>query len=214
MSFPNTPKPILARLKNHEMPGTWEQAWEEFFDLYHYPVRICVKGAFQRQNWLATTEHDLSDVTMTVFESIFRGQESFILDPDRGRFRQFLTTLCQRRVVDFIRRHKNRGQLEPLDTLNHETGFTTTLTSDESGEAERQGFQTAMLGALLAALREQVSPQTFMIFELVKLAGHTPAEVATQLGVKRGVVDNSVFKALQKLRSLAAEPEFAEEFVN
>jgi RNA polymerase sigma factor (sigma-70 family) len=215
MPFPQTPNTILGRLKHDTMPRTWETAWEEFFDLYHYPVRVCVRGAFQRHNWTATTEHDLSDVVMSVFESLFRGQDSFVLDPGRGRFRQFLTTLCQRRVVDFIRRHKHRGRHDSLESLAAQGADLATIAAPATeSEAERQGFDTAAWGALLAALREHVSPQTYMIFELVKLAGHSPADVARQLGVKRGVIDNSIYKALQTLRTLAATPEFADEFKN
>ena len=51
-----------------------------------------------------------------------------------------------------------------------------------------------------------------MIFELVKLSGKSPADVAAQLGIKRGVVDNSIYKAMQKLQEIAARPGIKEEF--
>ena len=197
------------------MPRTWETAWEEFFNLYHYPIRIVVRSAFRRYGWYAATDHDVADVVTYVFESIFRGQEKFDLDPTRGRFRQFLSSLCQRRTVDFIRKHRKRGLLDSLDAgaLDHSNAPECALVVTPSiDEEERRGFETALLGTLLAELRQQVSPQTYLIFELVKLTGHTPAEVAAQLGVKRAVVDNSIYKALKKLRALAAEPDFADEF--
>jgi RNA polymerase sigma factor (sigma-70 family) len=213
MLFPATPKTMIERLKRDDMPRVWETAWEEFFDLYHYPVRIVVRGAFRRCAWHAVTEHDVADVVTDVFEAIFRGQDAFALDPAKGRFRQFLTTLCQRRVVDFIRRHKHRGKHDSLDAHAPDAPFSIEASESPAlHEEEQRGFETALLGTLLTALRQQVSPQIYLIFELVKLNGYEAAEVATQLGVKRGVVDNSIFKAMEKLRTLAADPAITAEF--
>jgi DNA-directed RNA polymerase specialized sigma24 family protein len=41
-----------------------------------------------------------------------------------------------------------------------------------------------------------------MIFESVKLHGRKPEDVARELGIARGVVDNSIHKAMLKLRAM------------
>ena len=54
-----------------------------------------------------------------------------------------------------------------------------------------------------AALHAVVSPRTYLIFELVKLDGESPEEVAKELGVRRNVIDNTIFKAMKKLREIS-----------
>lgn len=209
MPFPSTPLTLLGRLKHQEMPRLWESSWEEFFDIYHNAVSVCVLGAFRRHGWHDVPVHDLQDVVIAVFESLFRGHESF--DPAKGRFRQFLTTLCQRRVVDFIRSHARKSsKLTSLDAdgfqeSNVDPAFTKPSTEEEDA------FRKALLATLLSALHAEVSPRTYMIFELVKLNGESPEDVAEQLGIQRGVVDNTVFKAMKKLREISKREDIQQE---
>jgi RNA polymerase sigma-70 factor (ECF subfamily) len=191
------------------MPRLWETSWEEFFDLYHDAIQLCVIGAFKKHRWHDIPPQDLHDVVLAVFESIFRGHETF--DPEKGKFRQFITTLCQRRVVDFIRSHvRKSSKLAPMDC--------DALAEKQIGAAiashsrmEEDAFRRALLGTLLAALHEEVSPRIYFIFELVKLNGESPEDVAKQLGVARSVVDNSVFKAMKKLREISQRSEIQQE---
>jgi len=69
-------------------------------------------------------------------------------------------------------------------------------------EEVRSAYIKAELGELLSILRERVSPRIYMIFELVKLIGEDPEAVAQQLEVRRGVVDNSVYKAMEVLKEI------------
>lgn len=185
---------------------SWEESWETFFDLYHQAVRVCVAGGFHRNNWNGVDESVIDDVTLCVFQSVLRGGAGF--DPDKGRFRHFLSTICRRRVADYIREHRRDAQQGPLeDSVLGETSVDRPFL-----RLEEEAFRNALLGMLIAALRKCVSPRVFLIFELVKLNGEEPDLVARQLGVRRGVVDNSVFKAMQQLRKIAENPEMRKEF--
>ena len=209
MPFPSTPLTLLGRLKHREMPRLWETSWEEFFDLYHNAVNVCVMGAFKRHDWHDVPPPDLQDVVLAVFESLFRGHASF--DPAKGRFRQFLTTLCQRRVVDFIRSHiRKSSKLTSLDSESFEEKEIDPAFARHS-TVEEDAFRSALLGTLLAALHAEVSPRTYLIFELVKLNGESPEEVAAQLGVQRTVIDNTVFKAMKRLREISQREEVHQE---
>jgi RNA polymerase sigma factor (sigma-70 family) len=208
MNFPATPLTLIGRLRQQDVRPLWESSWEEFFDLYHHAVRTCVAGSFHRHGWHGVDAGHVDEVTQGVFHAIFRGTEAAGYDPGKGRFRHYLSTICARRVVDFIRSHKHDALHESLD--GHE--INGTVADDPFARRERDAFQNALLGTLLAALREQVSPRVYMILELVKLNGENPIAVAEQLGVRRNVVDNSIFKGMQKLREIAQSPEIREEF--
>ena len=47
---------------------------------------------------------------------------------------------------------------------------------------------------------------------MVKLKGMSPDQAAAELGVHRGVIDNSIYKVMIRLREIAASPEYQEEY--
>jgi DNA-directed RNA polymerase specialized sigma24 family protein len=159
MPFPSTPLTLLGRLK-HGDTHLWETSWEEFFDLYHHAVNVCVLGAFTRYKWHDVPHQDLQDVAISVFESIFKGHESF--DPAKGRFRSLLTTLCQRRVVDFIRAHMRKA----AKTTHIDSEILEKMESDgadaKNSSAEEEAFRNALLGTLLSARRSLHAQSGFL----------------------------------------------------
>ena len=76
---------------------------------------------------------------------------------------------------------------------------------------EEAAFRNALLGTLLTALHAEISPRSYLIFELVKLNGESPEEVATQLGIQRNVIDNTIYKAMKKLREISKREEIQQE---
>ena len=202
MSFPSTPRTLLGRLKDGDEP-LWQSSWDEFFDIYHQAVRVCVARSFNHRGWHTVSESDVEDVTMRVFQSFHEAQQNFELEDAKGRLRQFITTLCQRRVVDFMRsqRRHNEGRVWfDLDQYSDVPEEASPLD-----ERVNEAFRAARFGLLFSVLRERVSPRIFMIFESIKLHGRKPEDVARELGVNRGVVDNSIHKAMVKLRAIQTQ---------
>ena len=200
MSFPTTPRTLLGRLKKDSVDALWQSSWDEFFDIYHHAVRVCVYHSFTHRGWHTVSDSDVEDVTMRVFQSFHEAQPTFELEDAKGRLRQFITTLCQRRVVDFMRsqRRHNEGRVW-LDSDQYPDVPEEASALDEKVS---EAFRAARSALLFSVLREQVSPRIFMIFESVKLHGRKPEDVARELGVTRGVVDNSIHKAMVKLRAI------------
>jgi RNA polymerase sigma-70 factor (ECF subfamily) len=199
MSFPSTPRTLLGRLKDGDEP-LWQSSWDEFFDIYHQAVRVCVARSFNHRGWHTVSESDVEDVTMRVFQSFHEAQQNFELEDAKGRLRQFITTLCQRRAVDFMRsqRRHNEGRVWfDLDQYSDVPEEASPLD-----EKVNEAFRAARAALLFSVLRERVSPRIFMIFESIKLHGRKPEDVARELGIARGVVDNSIHKAMLKLRAM------------
>ena len=70
----------------------------------------------------------------------------------------------------------------------------------------------SLLATLIEDLRECIPLRQFEIFEMVKLKGMPPDQAAAELGIKRGVVDNNIYKVMKRLREIAAKPEYQDEY--
>jgi len=78
--------------------------------------------------------------------------------------------------------------------------------------SERETFNWSLLNTVIEDLRTQVPLRQFEIFEMTKLKGMPPDEVAAELGVKRNVVDNTVYKVMKRLREISARAEYQDEY--
>jgi len=204
--FPDTPKTLFSRIKEGQGSKHWETSWEEFFDLYHQAVRYSVRSAFGRRGWRTVDDCIVQEIVMEVFVGIVRGHTGY--DSTKGRFRLWLSGICSNRTADYIRRQARQHA--------RTDAHGEVISEDDEAlrhlrEQEEDAFRVALLGTLLSTLRAEVPPRIYLIFEMIKLSGHAPEEVAQQLGIKRSVVDNSVYKAMQKLREIASTQEIQTE---
>jgi RNA polymerase sigma-70 factor (ECF subfamily) len=141
----------------------------------------------------------VEDVVANVIVDVFTRNR---FDPKRGKFRSYLAMLAYRRTVDLLRKTR------PLDNILMEEEWSER----PAPELDESEYNKALLATMIAELRETIPHKWFSIFEQVKLQGIPPAKVAEELNESRGVVDNTVFKAMQKLREIAVKPEYQTEY--
>jgi RNA polymerase sigma factor (sigma-70 family) len=110
-------------------------------------------------------------------------------------------------VVDLLRKQR------PLDHLsmdNSDVCIPEAIPRETPEEART--FQQSLLATMIENLRETIPMRQFQIFEMVKLHEMPPGQVAEELGVSRGVVDNTVYKVMQRLREIASASEYQSEY--
>jgi len=118
--------------------------------------------------------------------------------PHWDRFPQILDQRCQQRLLEgscFLRGFPGNG-------------FRNANIRIVQGQV----IQWALLATMIEDLRETIPMRQFQIFEMVKLHEMPPGRVAQELGVSRGVVDNTVYKVKQRLREIASAPEYQSEY--
>jgi RNA polymerase sigma factor (sigma-70 family) len=200
--LPDTPRTLLAGLRDADGTPMWQMSWKRFLELYHEPISIIVRGCYRHHTGGAEPSSGfIEDATANVVTDFFaKGHRRY--DPSKGRLRTYLRMLVNARVVDLLRKER------PLQFRDD-----TILESLPPEEVvEDDAYRRSILVTLVEELREQIPLRQFEIFERVKLKGLSPDAVAAELGVKRGVVDNSVYKAMIKLREIAAGREYQEEY--
>ncbi len=200
--MPDTPVSLLTRLRDMEAGASWESSWKIFLELYQEPLRIMAWNCYRHHTGGAVpTSEFIADAVANVVGD-FHTKAQYRFDPSRGKLRRFLKMLTNARVVDLLRRER------PLDHI--ELG-NWEGTAEES-EAEGQAFQRAVLSTLVADLRNRIPLRQFEVFEMVKLQGLSIEATASALGVKRSVVDNTIYRAMNALRDLAKDPVYTLEY--
>ena len=145
----------------------------------------------------------LEDVVATVVVDFFKRDR---FEPERGRLRTYLRVLTNARIVDMLRKEK------PLDHDSIADGEELVESLPAESPEEERSFQQALLATLIEDLREQIPLRQFEMFEMVKLKGMSPDQAAAELGVNRGVVDNTIYKVMIRLREIGARAQYQEEY--
>jgi len=203
--LPETPVSLLLRLREEDQQAVWQVSWKRFLELYHGPLLAMASGIYRHHTGEATPPQNvLEDVVAQVVAEFFKRNQ---YDPNRGRLRTYLRVLTNARVVDLLRRQR------PLDHVPLEDAETAgKATVPNETPEESRAFQQSLLATLIEDLRETIPLRQFQIFEMVKLHEMPPGRVAAELGVSRGVVDNTVYKVMQRLREIASAPEYQSEY--
>jgi RNA polymerase sigma-70 factor (ECF subfamily) len=182
---------LLARLRD----GSDALAWDEFFQRYW---RLIYAYARQCNCSEYTAEEVVQDVMLKVFEQ----KDFFRYDPARGRFRDWLATVVRNKAAELRRRPADRvrakgGNLEIEDFAPRSNG----AVPDDVWE---NAFEQALLLVLLDVVRREMSPRTYLAFELFTLHEIPGAAVAKQTGLTRNGVYRACKRALQRLKELGA----------
>lgn len=200
--MPTTPHTLLAHLRDGGDSPVWQVSWRRFLELYHEPIAVIARACYRHHaGGGAPSDAFVEDVTAAVVAEFFsKGHRRY--DPAKGRLRTYLRLLVNGRVVDQLR--KDRPFQHQSDAI------LETLPPPEPQEDD--AYRRAILVTLIEELREAIPMRQFEMFERVKLKGESAQAVADELGIRRGVVDNTVFKVMTKLRELASAREYQEEY--
>ena len=203
--LPKTPLSLLVRLRDEDDQSVWQVSWKRFLELYNEPLLAMASGMYRSHTGGAIPPQNvLEDVVAQVVVGFFKRNH---FDPSKGRLRTYLRLLVNARLVELLRKDR------PLDhlSLDDEKGEAQEALPKETPE-ETQTFRQALLATLIEDLRETIPLRHLQIFEMVKLQEMPPEQVAVELGVSRGVVDNTVYKVMKRLREIASAPEYQTEY--
>lgn len=162
---PVTRASLVARLRH----GQDEAAWREFAAVYG-PV---IHGFYRHKG---LQDADAADLTQQVLVNVASQRQQF--EPTRGKFRNWLFTFVQRRLVDFHRRRPARGSGDTaVQELLEGVPAEADAVPEWEAECERQIYRLAS-----EQVRQRVTPETWQAFHLTAVEGRDPKEVAARLG--------------------------------
>ncbi|EDM27472.1 probable RNA polymerase sigma-H factor [Lentisphaera araneosa HTCC2155] len=149
-------------------------AWDDFDQTYR--KLILLRG---RDRGLSNDE--LDDLVQIVLINIFKSNSIFKYDGSKGRFRDYLKTIIDRRSFDLIRKRKNA-----LESLNELGDKGIVLSSDDHEVAEKhweEEWQKHLLEQAIEYISAEVQPQSITIFRMLAQDHMAPEQVAEELDI-------------------------------
>ena len=191
---------LLRRVRTRDA-----DAWERLCSLYG-PIVYgwCRRAGLQDSDAADATQ----DVFRTVFRSIgdFRGHGGEAGDAPAGSFRGWLWVITRNQV----RFHFRRQETVPLafggsDARNRfteqaEVTVTQSIADADDPEPDAAATRCRIVHAALELVRGDFNPTTWAAFTRVTLQGHSPQEVAADLGMTENAVRQAKFRVLRRLR--------------
>lgn len=191
---PSTHASILDAL--HEMPIP-TPAWERFQRRYEPAIADwCRARGLQHACAL--------DVTQEVLIKLFARMPLYQHDPERGRFRHWLTRVVKNTLVDYLRRRDRQldaaivGGPEALDSLQSDAAV-----DDLSMHLEQAA--TSAVEACLKRVRRDFEDTTWRAFEAVTLHQRPVEAVARELGLTIPAIYAAKYRVMKALRQTFQE---------
>jgi len=205
--FPSTAPEMLNEMKHAQDGAYWQLSWKRFLELYTAPIEMVARSCYKHHTGgQEPSSGFIEDVVANTVTEFF-SKDQYRYEPEKGRFRTFLRTIINARVVDLLRKERPIDH-KSLSKLSEDADYAIPPETNQESEA----FTQALLASLLDDLRGSIPERQLKIFERVKLKHQSPKSVAEDLGIERAVVDRNVYNVMQALRELASQSGYQEAF--
>ncbi len=191
-SYPETSVTLLGRLRETQT-GIDDTAWARFVDMYgpvvHHIVRLVTPGL---------QDADVDDAVQDVFVKLVATLRGGAYDPDKAKFRTFLSTLVRRILIDRYRVERARmaGRRADLDEAEG------VAAGDDPGAVVDAKWRVACRMAAERRVMEEsaLSAQSRELWRLVAQEGLGVRDVAKRLGISA----NTASKAKCRVEAMIA----------
>jgi len=204
--YPSTPVTMIDRLVVGDGSHDWNRAWESFVEIYSPAIRGSIGYEFNRLGWHHLDERMINTVLSDVIVKFLKASGSFKYDPEKGKFRNYLSQIISWCVKDYI----TASNHNPAEELSEENDKADPTDDDPRNNVDR-AWKMATFRTFLEEARARLGSQTMLIFEMTKILEQPVDEVMSQLKVSRSTVDNSNRRVMQLLRELIENSPMKEE---
>ena len=191
--FPDTKISLLTRVRDPED----QDSWAEFVEIYS-PV------IFRLARLKGLQAADAEDLAQQVLMSIARAVERRPHDPQRARFRTWLSRVAENAILNAITRakpDKGSGRTDMVDLLAQHKA-----SAEDSALLERERRQQAFLWAA-DRIRPEFSEQTWDAFWATAVDGEDCEQVALRLNKNVGSIYAARSRVMRRLKEKVTDFE-------
>jgi len=174
-SYPETSLTLLGRLRE-ERSGIDDAAWARFVDMYgpvvHHIVRLMSPGI---------QDADADDAVQDVFIRLVETLRNGLYDPERAKFRTFLSTLVRRLLIN----RYHAAMARRADRMAGEEEAEALSGGDDPGAVVDAKWRVAcrMAAERRVLVESALSAQSRELWRLVTEGGLCVKDAAKRLGI-------------------------------
>jgi RNA polymerase sigma-70 factor (ECF subfamily) len=202
MSVPSTQLTLIARLQDPKD----ERAWKRFESRYRGLVlRFAVRQGLQPT--------DAEDVAQSVFAALFRTMPSFRLDPEKGRFRNYLFRVVRNEISRVRAKDARPTGAAGALPLNEAVVSKGDTGRDADADPTERTFEEEWINhhfrIAMAEIRRTFAPESVAMFERL-MRGEPMESIATDCKTTVQAVHKVKQRIRDKMKALV-ERQIADE---
>lgn len=176
-----------------------------------------VGNSFFKYGIYSIPNNVIDEVVSDVVISLNKIFNENLYDPKKSRFRSYLKTICDRRVVDYLRKNVDSFKTDSIDEDGGGVKAMAESIAQESqnaklAEEEQRAFKESVVLDAYMSIRHNFDPRTCTAFEMIKLEDMDVERVVEELGVSPNVINNAVYRITKKLREVISDNPSMKEF--
>jgi RNA polymerase sigma-70 factor (ECF subfamily) len=181
-----TRKSLILRLRDSQDDG----AWSQFVEIYTPLMFGYCRGR-------GLQEADAADVAQESMRAVAKAMGRFEYDPQRGKFRNWLLTVVQSKLHNFLDQRRRQPELAGETTLQARIEHDSISEEETAWEAE---YYRTIFHWAAERIRGEFQPSTWQAFWRTTIDERDGKEVAEALGLSVGAVYVAKSRVLARLR--------------
>jgi RNA polymerase sigma-70 factor (ECF subfamily) len=141
---------------------------------------------------------EAQDLYQEAFLKVYRSIGRFRLE---SKFSTWLYRVVMNVCLDHLRRQKSRGEVPMPETAEGETDYMQSIPESRAALHPGRSLEAREISSRLQLAMARLSPRERVVFEMKHCQGMKLRDIGQVCGTSEEAAKNSLFRALQKLRT-------------
>jgi len=147
---------------------------------------------------IVQSHEEAQDLYQEAFLKVYRSIGRFRLD---SKFSTWLYRVVMNVCLDHLRRQKSRGETQMPEGEDGQPDYLQSIPESRAALHPGRSYEARVIGDRLQLAMTRLSPRERVVFELKHCQGMKLREIGELCGTSEEAAKNSLFRALQKLRT-------------
>ena len=147
---------------------------------------------------IVKSHEEAQDLYQEAFLKVYRSIGRFRLE---SKFSTWLYRVVMNVCLDHLRRQKSRGEMQMPESEDGQPDYLQSIPEERAALHPGRAYEAREIGDRLQLAMARLSPRERIVFELKHGQGMRLRDIGEMCGTSEEAAKNSLFRALQKLRS-------------
>ena len=166
-----------------------QESWQTFTQIYQRYIYVVIR----RMN---VSHSETEDLVQEILFKIWNKLPEFDYNPNKARFRTWLSTVVKNRVITYIR--SSQSHSNKIDKASQEP--RKNYSDHDIDDIMHKEWESYITNMAMNRIKQNFPGQAIEVFEMT-LEGKSVSDIAQELGLK----ENSVYKSKNRVKARLIE---------